>query len=136
MSKIQFPLWKIEQLRDAVQKLEGEMNIRIFTMNGQVFRIWYNPTDRVALFGRVVWNEDEDRERVEKAYLRQIQDALDQAGVKIRIEYRDGERLLEWFDSDVDKDTIEKAYRYAMDLLKKGVEKLAAATKNAAEDPD
>ena len=131
MSSPQFALWKVEQLRDAVQRLEGEMNIRIFTIDGQIFRVWYNPADHVALFGRVIWNEAEQRERAEKAYLKQIYRALNQAGVKIRIEYRDGEKLLEWFDSEIDKDAAEKAYRYAMDLLKKGEKKLAAATKDS-----
>ena len=129
-------VWEIERLRDAVQKMNGELNIRIFTPNDEVFRIWYNPADRVALYGRVVWNEGEQRERMEKAYLRQIQHAFNQQRVKVRVEYRDGEEMLEWFDREDEDQAAESAYQFVMDLTKRKRPSRVSNSKTASKDKD
>lgn len=128
--------WEIEQLRDAVQRMDGELNIRIFTPDGEIFRIWFNPADQIALYGRVVWNEKEQRERMMKVYLRQIQRAVNEPKAKVRVEYRDGEKLLEWFDREDSEEAAENAYRFVMDLLKRRRQDHASNPAAASEDKD
>jgi hypothetical protein len=129
-----FPIWKIERMRDGVAKMEGKLNIRIFTSNGEVYRIWYNQSDRVALFGRVVWNEEEQCERMKKVYLKQIADALNAGDVKIRVEYRNAEKEPKWFDREEDENAVEEAYRCVMSFLKG--EGGPVVSRSSAEDKD
>jgi len=111
-------IWQVERLRDIVDELAGEIKIRVFTPDGSVFQIWYNPRDNCALYGKVSWREGDSREVLEKAWLHQIHTALNTPGVKVRVERRDGVKELPWFNADEDKNAVQKAFLYVLSLRK------------------
>jgi hypothetical protein len=121
---MELQLWHIEQIRDKVEELEDEINVKIYSQDGVVYKIWYNPVARVALYARVIWDEQHKKERLVKAWPQQILKALNSKAVKIRVERRNDRRYVEWFDSTKDSNAVLNAYNYILSITKSPIESI------------
>jgi hypothetical protein len=122
--KMEVQLWHIEQIRDKVEELEDEINVKIYSQDGTVYKIWFNPMAKVALYAKVIWDDQRKKERLVKAWPQQILKALNSKVVKIRVERRDGGRYVEWFDSTKNPNAVLNAYNYILSLTKSPVESI------------
>jgi len=107
--------WQIERVRDKVDRMGGELNIRIYLSDDATFKIWYNPRDDVALYGRVVYDNN-GREGLAKAWLRELLHAVNSKGARIFVQYRNDEKKSAWFGPENDMKPINAAYQYVMSL--------------------
>lgn len=110
--------WQLDRIRNKVEKMAGELSIRIYAADGAVYRIWYNHTDGVALYGREEWNDAEKRDRMKKAWRDEILQILHSGQARINVLYRDGMKASEWFGPERDMKPINEVYQYIMNVEK------------------
>jgi hypothetical protein len=108
--------WQIERIRSKVDEMAGALNVRIFDSEGNVFQIWYNPSDDVALYARTVWDEALERERNIKAWLKDIVQTVNAKGTRIFVRYKNNEKKSVWFGPECDMKPVGTAYEYIMSL--------------------
>jgi hypothetical protein len=106
-------LWQLVRIRGRVEEMAGGLDIMIYRENDTKFRIWYNPADDVALYARVVWNEQLQRPKLEKAFPHDVLAALNSEETKVNVDCKDG-RESEWFGTDHDMRPIGELYSYVM----------------------
>jgi len=106
-------LWQLVRIRGRVREMAGGLDITIYCQNDVKFRIWYNPPDDVALYARVVWNEQLGRPKLEKASEHDLLAALNSEETKVNVECKDGKES-EWFGTDHDMRPIGELYSYVM----------------------
>jgi len=130
--------WQIERIRGKVDEMAGALNVRIFDSQGSIFQIWYNPSDDVALYARVVWDEALDRERNVKAWLKDILQTVNAKGTRIFVRYKNNEKKSAWFGPEDDMKPIGAAYAYIMSLAHdgQGNERRSNATRHIHVQPE
>ena len=106
-------LWQLARTRGRVEEMASGLDIMIYCENDTKFRIWYNPADDVALYARVVWNEQLQRPKLEKAFPHDVLAALNSEETKVNVDCKDG-RESEWFGTDHDMRPIGELYSYVM----------------------
>ena len=106
-------LWQLVRIRGRVREMAGSLDIMIYRKNDPKLRIWYNPADDVALYAKVVWNEQLEREKLEKASEHDLLVALNLEETKVNVECKDGKES-EWFGTDHDMRPIGELYSYVM----------------------
>ena len=107
-------LWQLARIRTRVKEMSGGLDIMIYGENDPPFRIWYNPTDDVALYARVVWNEQLKRPKLEKASEHDLLAALNSEETKVNVNCKDGKKEPEWFGAEPDMRPIGELYSYVM----------------------
>jgi len=81
--------------------MKGELSVRIYAPKA-TYKIWYNPNDHVALLGKVVWDDQNQRERLSKAWPDEVLRAMNGEGTRVHVQYRNNEKRSEWFGPDKD----------------------------------
>ena len=125
--------WQIERIRSKVDEMEGELNVRIYTLDGTIYRIWYNPRDDVALYGRVAWDKQRGKEGMVKAWLNQIVQAVNAKGTRIFVQYRNEEKKSAWFGPERDMRPISAAYEFIMSFTKQEKDDLETLLRTTAK---
>jgi len=110
--------WQLDRIRAKVEKMMGELSIRIYAPDDTVYKIWYNSIDNVALYGREEWSEAEQRDRLKKAYRGQILDIICSGKARINVLYRDGVKAEEWFGPEPDMKPLKDTYDYIVNIEK------------------
>jgi hypothetical protein len=110
--------WQLDRIRAKVEKMMGEISIRIYAPDGVVYRIWYNSNHNVALYGREEWSETEQRDRLKKAYRGKILQIICSGKARINVLYKDGAKAEEWFGPDPDMKPLKDAYDYVINIEK------------------
>jgi len=100
--------WQVEMLKDRVEEMRGQLKVKVFTEEGDVYLIYYHPREGISFYARVRSNGN--GERLGKAWLHQIHRAVNSPNVRIRVAYRDDEKALKWFRDP------DKAFEYAISL--------------------
>jgi hypothetical protein len=62
------------------------------TQGPDIYRIWYNTADKVALYGRVVWDAERDEEKLTKAWPEKVLAVLNAEDAKVHPHYKDKSR--------------------------------------------
>ena len=109
--------WQLDRIRTKVEKMQGELVIRIYAP-GKVYKIWYNPNDNVALYGREEWSEAEQRDRLRKAWRDEILRVIRSGKARINVLYKDGAKAEEWFGPEPDMKPFKDAYDYIVNIEK------------------
>ena len=112
-----FQSWQVDFIRGKVDEMKGELNVRIYRANA-TYRIWYNPNDDVALIGKVVWDEQHQRERLTKAWPNEVLETLNRKGTRIHVQYRNSEKKSQWFGPNRNMLPIEQAYEYIASFIR------------------
>ena len=100
--------WQIEMLKDRVEEMRGQLKLKVFTEEGEIYLIYYHPKEKVSFYAEV--RQEGGEERLGKAWLHQIHTAVNSPNVRIRVAYRDDEKALKWFRDP------DQAFEYAMSL--------------------
>ncbi len=100
--------WQVEMLKDRIEEMRGQLKVKVFTEEGAIYLIYYHPKECVSFYAKIRPNGEE--ERLGKAWLHQIQRAVNSPNVRIRVAYRDDEKALKWFREP------SRAFEYAMSL--------------------
>ncbi|MGA2462642.1 MAG: hypothetical protein ABSF82_14585 [Candidatus Bathyarchaeia archaeon] len=109
-------IWQLERIKDKVEELEGRLEVRIFALDGTIYKIWYYPRDDVALYGKLVLDEEKRRERSEKAWPRTLLEAMKHRDTKVQVRIRNNGRTEKWFGSEPDMSPLDEVYRYVVEL--------------------
>ncbi len=99
MSVAFFQPWQVDFIRGKIDEMKGELSIKVYA-SGLTYKVWYNPSDDVALLGRVVWDGTSGRERLSKAWPDEVLAALNAPGTRVHVQYRNNEKRSEWFGPD------------------------------------
>lgn len=129
--------WQLDRIRAKVQKMRGELTIRIYALPDMVFKIWYNPNDNVALYGREQWSEVEGRDRLRKAWRDEILRVIRTGKVRINVLYKDGVEAEEWFGPEPDMKPLKDTYDYIVNIEKyasNAIDTLLAVAPDHEED--
>jgi hypothetical protein len=126
--------WQLDRIRAKVQKMRGELTIRIYAPPDMVFKIWYNPNDNVALYGREQWSEAEGRDRLRKAWRDEILRVIRAGKARINVLYKNGVEIEEWFGPESDMKPLKDAYDYITNIEKHARNTIDALLPTAHEE--
>ncbi len=128
--------WQLDRIRTKVEKAQGELVIRVYA-SGKVFKIWYNPNDNVALYGREEWCEAEQRDRLRKAWRDEILRVIRSGKARIHVLYKDGVKAEEWFGPEPDMKPLSEAYNFIVNVEKHAKDAIdALLTPASSQDED
>jgi hypothetical protein len=103
-------------MKDKVEELEGRLEIRIYSPDEVIYKIWYFPRDDVALYGKIVLDEDKRQERTEKSWANELLEAMKNPATKAQVRLRNNERTERWFGSESDMSPLDEVYTYVLEL--------------------
>jgi hypothetical protein len=109
-------LWQLERIRDQVEQLEGRLEVKIYAPDEAIYKIWYYSRDDVALYAKLVMDEEKRRERSEKAYANTLLEAMANPNTKVQVRVRNKERTERWFGSEPDMSPLDDVYQYVIEL--------------------
>jgi hypothetical protein len=112
--------WQVEHVRDKVDEMAGSLNIQIHTATDIIYKIWYNQRDDVALYGRVSYDKQSNRDKLNKALVYEIVDVINRKGTRICVRYRNHAKQTTWFGPENDMKPVNAAYAYIMAFKKHG----------------
>jgi hypothetical protein len=108
--------WQLERVKDKVEELQGRLEVRVYAPDEAIYRIWYYPRDDVALYGKLVVDEEKRHERSEKAWPGTLLEAMRHPDTKVQVRIRNNERTERWFGSEPDMSPLDEVYGYVVEL--------------------